>query len=692
MGTTQIFPVKVFCFGNKNKILEEIFPVPDNKEFKDKWKHMSFKKEVQFKENETGKSLKETMEWNAIFYPDITDNNLEDLFESLEKNLNIPDEYEETKINLDEDSRKRSRNIIIKFGKKNVHFLINYMNSITKTHLPQVAIITNEKFDEVKEGLDDNRYLTIIREENKTDEDLIMEIRNYLWSKECYYNERGNILMKPLSSKNTENKINTNNFVNIMITGISRSGKSTLINVFSGKLLTLESPFLKIVTNNIRQYEIIASKNGIFQTGIRFYDTPGLTKIEKTKVDTIKIVKKAMEKKINECNEAKDNIHLIYFILKSDSNLENYIDFFKFIIETNEKRIKNGLKKISVIFIINKSSGKTAEESLKEFLFTNKLKELYEKIPILKENKTKLSFKERFSKKVKLEDNREMKSNIVSVNILKTSINPNVYGIDLLLKTTLYFLKRDNPFNENNFKKIEDIKKELDEIDCNGNKKVERRKELQEETNVLFNEIAIENSFLRGCENIINILEKAKYDSDLYFFYSFFYFSLFSNRISLESYMSYFKKVENCYKIFTDEISMIPLIEDQNFNGFEIIEHLKEKDNKKKDSWEELKKNIDLDKIKINDLILYVKGEKINLSEKVLNMSFFQKFKYGILLKDPLMVLFKSFLIHYFEKYIQMQCGTDYIIRQREIYNNIFDQIDEMSKKDDWDIFHAQIL
>ena len=153
--------------------------------------------------------------------------------------------------------------------------------------------------------------------------------------------------------------------------------------------------------------------------------------------------------------------------------------------------------------------------------------------------------------------------------------------------------------------------------------------------------------------------------------------------------MSVFKKIENCYKIFTDEISMIPLIKYEELIGFRIIEHLKEKDIKEKYSLEELKKYNDF---KIKELVLYVKEEKINLSQKVLNMGFFEKFKYSLFLTDPLMAIFKKFLIEYFEKYIKMQCGTDYIIRQRKIYNNIFEQIDEMSKKDDWDIFHAQIL
>ena len=687
MGSTQTYPVKIFCFGDRNEILKEIFTTKVQN--KDKWEYRVFKKEMEFKEKETDKTLKETIEWNATLYPDITDDNLEELFESLEKNLNIPDEFEESHINLDEDSRKRSRNIIIKFGKNNLNILINFMNNISKTYLPQICLITEEKFDEVNDGLYDNRFLTIIKEENKSDKELIDDLKNYLWSKECYYNERGHILRKPIKAKN-DNKISTNNFVNIMITGISRSGKSTLINILSGKLITLESPFLESVTNNIREYEIIASNNGKFQTGIRFYDTPGLTKIEKKKVDTIKMVKKVIENKIDECAEAKDNIHLIYFVLRPEANLENYVDFFQFIIEMNQKRIKKGLKKISIIFIINKSNDKIAEDSLREFLFSNKLNELYEKIPVLGENKVKLTYKERFSKKVIQSEKREIKSNIISVNILKTKNSPNVYGIDSLLEATLYFLKKDNPFKAENFEKIEKIKKELDEIDCGGNVKKEKKKQLQMEANKLYNEIGEENSFLKGCNNIMNILEKAKYDSNEFFFYNIFFFRIFHKKINMDTFLLIFKEIENCYKIFTDEISIIPLLKGNQFE-FQIIEHLKEKDIPESNSLEEFKKNYDIEKIEINELILNVKGEKINLSKKVENMGFFESFKYFMTLQSPLLVSYKKFLIEYFENYIRMQCGTDYILRQKQIYTNIFQQIDEMSKKKGWDIYHAEI-
>ena len=143
----------------------------------------------------------------------------------------------------------------------------------------------------------------------------------FLWGRECYYNERGTVLL------NTTDKIETNNYVNIMLTGMSRSGKSTLINVLSEKLVTLESPFLERVTNQIREYKVITSENWEFLTGLKFFDTPGLTKIgNKSTVDD---VKKAIDSKIKENKDSRDDIHLIYFMLKGYANLENYVEFFE---------------------------------------------------------------------------------------------------------------------------------------------------------------------------------------------------------------------------------------------------------------------------------------------------------------------------------------------------------------------------
>ena len=259
------------------------------------------------------------------------------------------------------------------------------MDDIPKTHLPQISIVTDDDFNEKEEGLNDNRYLSIIK--NVTQEKLY----EYLWEKDCYYNERGTI---PLNISN--DIIETNNYINILLTGLSRSGKSTLINVLSQKLVTLESPFLESVTNKIREYKISTSKNGKFQTGIRFFDTPGLI-INKNR-NTVEDVKSLINKKMRECKDIRDDIHLIYFVLRSLPNLENYISFFKYLIELKKQRRKENRKTIHIIFIFN-GSNSGIENSMIEFLKKNKLEELIEVKD--KEDENEINFKEKYAKKIK---------------------------------------------------------------------------------------------------------------------------------------------------------------------------------------------------------------------------------------------------------------------------------------------------
>ena len=95
---------------------------------------------------------------------------------------------------------------------------------------------------------------------------------------------------------------------------------------------------------------------------------------------------------------------------------------------------------------------------------TNNLIGLYHKISNQNENK-KLTFKERFAHKVTNKENKEMINNIISVNLLKTKANTNVYGIDNLLKLTLDYLKKDNPFHGKIFDEITKLKNSLENIE-----------------------------------------------------------------------------------------------------------------------------------------------------------------------------------------------------------------------------------
>ena len=114
IDSKKSFPIKIFAFGNKNNVLEKIFTKKLNDKF-DEYEQRKYEKEIYFKENKTGKQITEKIEWDIILYPDINDDNIESLFTSLEKGLNISPEFYE-----DEESKNENfiRNIIIKFGKR----------------------------------------------------------------------------------------------------------------------------------------------------------------------------------------------------------------------------------------------------------------------------------------------------------------------------------------------------------------------------------------------------------------------------------------------------------------------------------------------------------------------------------------------------------------------------------------------
>ena len=178
MGSSNepTFPIKIFCFGNKDSILQSIFP-EKNTEDKDNWEQRKLKKSESFIENETQKTI--SIEWKATLYPDITDDNINELFEDLTKKMDILDDYDYNYKQKDKNDSKPSskiKSIIIKFGKTNSNYLINYMNYIPKIYLPQIAIITNEHFDEEEEGLNDNRYLSIIKYNNNNSDEIQKKI------------------------------------------------------------------------------------------------------------------------------------------------------------------------------------------------------------------------------------------------------------------------------------------------------------------------------------------------------------------------------------------------------------------------------------------------------------------------------------------------------------------------------------
>ena len=71
--------------------------------------------------------------------------------------------------------------------------------------------------------------------------------------------------------------------------------------------------------------------------GIKIFDTPGLVKTKD--LDSFELIKNQLDKFFNE-------IHIIYFFTKAQSNLEQCIDMLKYVKQKNKERKEKNLKKI----------------------------------------------------------------------------------------------------------------------------------------------------------------------------------------------------------------------------------------------------------------------------------------------------------------------------------------------------------
>ena len=128
-----------------------------------------------------------------------------------------------------------------------------------------------------------------------------------------------------------------------MLTGFSRKGKSTLINMIFDRIVTLENPSFLPVTSEIIEFLLPGQpdKNGSVNGGIKVYDIPGL--IEGTN-ENMKDIEKMVQNSIENQAYNFDIINYILFFLSPAPNFTNISSFL-------EKLNKCGIK---VVFIINR--------------------------------------------------------------------------------------------------------------------------------------------------------------------------------------------------------------------------------------------------------------------------------------------------------------------------------------------------
>lgn len=169
------------------------------------------------------------------------------------------------------------------------------------------------------------------------------KILSHLWEKCLILNQKP---YKP--SKNPEaNLIRIKNedpitTIKILLTGFSRKGKSTFINLSSNKIVVLENPSFLPVTSEIIEFLLPSrpDERGIIKGGLKFYDVPGL--IEGT-TDNMNNILTLIKQSIKNQEFSHDIINYILFFLQPSPNFEKTSNFLNTL-------NKSGIK---VIFIIN---------------------------------------------------------------------------------------------------------------------------------------------------------------------------------------------------------------------------------------------------------------------------------------------------------------------------------------------------
>jgi len=403
--------VKIHLFDITNQFYEKIFP--------EKGESIQKNYGIITTRKFTKDYPKYKCKWIGYKYPILSKDNinniLNDLIDSLKQSNN-------------------KNNIFIKFG-------VNYVKAFRKMSnyldfdLPFILFNFSEN-DELENDFFKKfkypQYISYIQDKyDPSIPDLnYQKILSYIWEKDCYYNERGNsscyyspanLLYKP--SKGFI-------FCNILIIGEPRAGKSTFINRLFNKYISYESCKFESVTKEINYYKYICSDNEFEENKliknkfgfIRVIDTPGL-------------IHNTYAKIISELDEEFNNIHLIYFFMKGQSNIEQCINTLKYINDKNKEKIKNKAYKVPIIFIknggdlINGGNVNILSKELKNVLKKNNLMDLYDN---------------NFKKKDYLNDyNNYIDGNIIQIH-LPTGKNLN----KLFLISKNYILKNNSTILE----------------------------------------------------------------------------------------------------------------------------------------------------------------------------------------------------------------------------------------------------
>ena len=207
----------------------------------------------------------------------------------------------------------------------------------------------NQIQDNVFQGFQDRRKITILRllrNENQNNREInYRKILSYLWEMALILNQKpiNKLSKNPAANFFRIRQEEPGVTLNILLTGFTRKGKSTFINMIFDKIATLESPSFLPVTSEVIEFLLPGQpdENNVVKGGVKIFDVPGL--IEGTN-ENMNRIEKLVNKSIENQAYNFDIINYILFFLAPATNFQHTDRFLN-------KLNSSGIK---VIFIINR--------------------------------------------------------------------------------------------------------------------------------------------------------------------------------------------------------------------------------------------------------------------------------------------------------------------------------------------------
>jgi len=333
-----------------------------------------------------------------------------------EKCSEIEENIEVDKINKDNPI---NFHIMLLFGDDND--ITNILEEFSDINRPRIIFVT-ENYKEIKDTKN-KKYVTNIICEGMNDTELNSYIVSTLWELDCYYNEKGNEIFRHTPVNITKGLQTDMSFfsINILLTGMSRSGKSAFINLISGKFVALETNDTETITSKLSEYYIYRNDDKKEHGAIKLIDTTGINDNEKINSKTLETIKDYIT---NKTQNIEKQIHFILFFFLEQSFIGNAKNLLKLLNDSN----------YPVFFIINKSEDKT---------WKGKSCDIKSKISFLKKKGC-----ERLAQV----------DNFIQVNIKSSS--GSFYGVDEIFKKIQKYIYDNNQLDKELLQKMKSLQDE----------------------------------------------------------------------------------------------------------------------------------------------------------------------------------------------------------------------------------------